>query len=86
MPEQLEKRVSMIELFYDHDHWPLYRHLSDGDRHLYQFLDVFTNRCGWLDIGFYFVDMMILLYMIGAFSAISAANFMQLFLTAGLFR
>lgn len=48
---------------------------------------VFTNRYGtggWLDIGFYFVDMMILLYMIGAFSAISAANFMQLFLAAGL--
>jgi low temperature requirement protein LtrA len=110
MPEQLEKRVSMIELFYDlvfaymiSQATELISEVHHGVVTVSSFIifamvivifinswmvqAVFTNRYGqgnWRDIGFYFVDMMILLYMVGAFKTISAANFMQLFLAAGL--
>lgn len=46
---------------------------------------VFTNRYGsssWLDIGFYFVDMMILLFMTNAFNQTSAKDMRTFFLAA----
>lgn len=110
MAEQLEKRVSMIELFYDlvfaymiSQATELISEVHHGVVTVNSFVvfalvivifinsrmiqAVFTNRYGrgnWRDICFYFLDMMILLYMINAFRAISVANFMQLFFAAGL--
>lgn len=46
---------------------------------------VFTNRYGsssWLDIGFYFIDMMILLFMTNAFDQTSARDMRTFFLAA----
>lgn len=46
---------------------------------------VFTNRYGsssWVDIAFYFVDMMILLYMTNSFSITSAKDMRTFFLAA----
>lgn len=48
---------------------------------------VFTNRYGsssWGDIGFYFIDMIILLYMTNAFSVTSAKDMRTFFLAASL--
>lgn len=110
MAEQLEKRVSMIELFYDLVFAYMISQATELISEVHHvvvtvnsfvvfalviviFINsrmiqaVFTNRYGrgnWRDICFYFLDMMILLYMINAFRTISVANFMQLFFAAGL--